>query len=572
MSTGRRRPFQQEIDRLWSAGTASGLDDAELLRRFNGARGEAAEQAFEVLLDRHGPMVLSVCRGILRRPQDADDAFQATFLILVRKASKLRLSGSLAPWLYAVSCRTALRARAQGAKVRSNEHWEIADISEPTADAQAREIPRLLHQELAGLPEKYRAPIVLCHLEGKSHEEAARILKWPVGTLSGRLSRGRQALKVRLERRGLGSLGILAPFAVGEPPLLDAKLCAETIRMALQHASSVPLCIKSLTPGALNVMIHARVTRMLVALVMLSGASAAFNLRSFWLPSVLGQNALSPGPGVPGTPPSAESTVHQAGVEGRAGAGGAMGMMMGDAGMMKPMPENSAMGGMMAGMMGMMAGPASEPLKNSPNLASAAEQAPLYRIGRIVLAETADGKSLVAMNTQSEDLDWIRYDLPAGVSITPIVNAEVATFAAKGDLVSEVAAFSAMTGTWVRQKLLSPIKEQIAPAVGQGTVLFQEGNNFYAFSARAGKWDTLRLDGPEKPHASLNPSDITVQQGNRVYLFSPDGGRWSKGIALKAAAADNVPAPSGAMMGGRGMMGGYGSMMPGVGTPKAPRK
>ena len=112
MATGESRPLAQHLERLWNSGTVSGLSDAELVKRFIGSKGPAAEQAFEALLGRHGPMVLGVCRHILRRPQDVDDAFQATFLVLVRKARSIRVDESLGPWLYGVAYRTAIRARS----------------------------------------------------------------------------------------------------------------------------------------------------------------------------------------------------------------------------------------------------------------------------------------------------------------------------------------------------------------------------------------------------------------------------------------------------------------------------
>ena len=218
MATGESRPLAQHLERLWNSGTVSGLSDAELVRRFTSSVGPAAEQAFEALLGRHGPMVLGVCRHILRRPQDVDDAFQATFLVLVRKARSIRVDESLGPWLYGVAYRTAIRARSKAARHHLEEMNDLeAAAADPAGGAFAWEIRPMLHEELNRLPEKYRSPIVLCHLEGKSHEEAARMLDWPVGTLSGRLSRGRQLLKDRLQRRGLtASAGMLAARFPGE--------------------------------------------------------------------------------------------------------------------------------------------------------------------------------------------------------------------------------------------------------------------------------------------------------------------------------------------------------------------
>ncbi len=190
-------PVGQQLEVLWTAGTLTGLSDAQLVGRFAGLRDATAELAFRELMNRHGPMVMGVCRQILRRPHDADDAFQATFLVLVRKGGSIRVGESLAPWLYAVAYRTAHRARAVASRYRPvpAEILEIPAESSPN-DPCHFDLRPLLLEELNRLPGKYRDPIVLCHLEGKTHEEAARLLHWPVGTLSGRLSRGRELLQV----------------------------------------------------------------------------------------------------------------------------------------------------------------------------------------------------------------------------------------------------------------------------------------------------------------------------------------------------------------------------------------
>jgi RNA polymerase sigma factor (sigma-70 family) len=539
MSAGQVRPLNQQLDRLWQSGTVSGLDDAELIRRFSGPRTPAAEQAFENLVDRHGPMVLAVCRAILRRPQDADDAFQATFLVLVRKAGSIRLKGSLAPWLYAVAYRTATRLRSQTSRLLLADPGKLGETASDGTDPAAWEVGPMVHQELARLPEKYRTPIVLCHLEGKSHEEAARLLDWPIGTLSGRLSRGRQVLKGRLERRGLSApVGmLLPPFPGGLGTVPPAGLVASTLEAALGTAAagSLPSFAHTLSMGVTRAMFQTKVSRWVLALASISTLSAAVVLRPIWLPSVLGGDppaAKNPPALQPANPPADEAQLAQnPGLAPQVGAPGAMaptGAMMagGNGGM------GGGMGGMMAGMMGM-----SWAMKNSPNLADLSQPIPLLRMGQILVVETDDGKGLAAMNTQSASgAEWKRYDCAPGVSALPIGNSDVLTFAARGESVAEVAAFSAYHADWVKQRLLNPVREQISPAVGRSLALFQEGNNFYAFSASAGKWDVLKLDGGEKARATLDQTDITVQQGNRVYVFPLQTARWSKGIAVKRPA------------------------------------
>jgi RNA polymerase sigma-70 factor (ECF subfamily) len=189
-----------------------GLSDAQLLGRFVEQRDEAA---FEALMRRHGPMVWGVCRRVLCRHQDAEDAFQVTFLVLARKAASVVPRELLANWLYGVAHRTALKARAVTARRRARER-QMTDLPEPEMVQQGgSELAELLDEELSRLPDKYRVPIVLCDLEGKTRKEAARQLGWPEGTLSSRLARARTRLAKRMARHGLalsaGSLAVLWP-------------------------------------------------------------------------------------------------------------------------------------------------------------------------------------------------------------------------------------------------------------------------------------------------------------------------------------------------------------------------
>ncbi|OAI49973.1 hypothetical protein AYO44_05950 [Planctomycetaceae bacterium SCGC AG-212-F19] len=184
------------------------LTDGDLLERFVSGGDEAA---FEMLLHRHGPMVFGACRRLLQNEPDVEDAFQATFLVLVRKAGTIRPRGMVGNWLYGVAHSTALKARAMRTK-RSSKERELAARTLPQASSSTWEdIEELLDQELKALPDKYRAPIVLCDLEGKSLKEAARDLGCPPATVGTRLARGRVMLARRLTRRGVTlSTGALA--------------------------------------------------------------------------------------------------------------------------------------------------------------------------------------------------------------------------------------------------------------------------------------------------------------------------------------------------------------------------
>lgn len=233
---------------LYGGGSLAGLTDGELLVRFESRAGSGSERAFEALLERHGPMVLRVCRQTLAEAEDVEDAFQATFLVLVRRAGSIRSGDSLASWLYGVAVRVARRARRDAARRLTHEHRR----AEPRGLCQASVEPHSdwsdLHEEIARLPEKYREPIVLCYLRGLTTEEAGQWLGCPQGTVLSRLARGRDRLRSRLVRRGLGpAVGMLAAAAGEEalsalpPKLRDATLalaaCANTRRLAVATAA-----------------------------------------------------------------------------------------------------------------------------------------------------------------------------------------------------------------------------------------------------------------------------------------------------------------------------------------------
>jgi RNA polymerase sigma factor (sigma-70 family) len=161
------------------------------------------QRAFAALVQRHGPMVLGLCRRLLDHEHDAEDAFQATFLILVRRAGDIENPDLLGSWLYGVAYRTARKARAQAARRREQER-QVAFVTvaeEPPVDHAWRDLRSALDDELNRLPEKYRLPLVLCYLEGLTNEEAARRLGWPAGSMSYRLARGREMLRDRMQGR-----------------------------------------------------------------------------------------------------------------------------------------------------------------------------------------------------------------------------------------------------------------------------------------------------------------------------------------------------------------------------------
>ena len=221
---------------LLSVGVISGLSDGQLLDRFAIGTGEAAELAFQAIIDRHGPMVLEACRRVLDDSSDAEDAFQATFLVLLHHSRSIRDRGSVGSWLHGVAFRVAARARVERARRRRIERRGIRPSIEWNNDTERHDVEMLIHEELTRLPEKYRAPIVLCYLEGLTHEGAADQLGWPVGTVRGRLSRARDLLRVRLTRRGVtasAALAAMGSMSLSARAAVPTALCDSAIQSAL---------------------------------------------------------------------------------------------------------------------------------------------------------------------------------------------------------------------------------------------------------------------------------------------------------------------------------------------------
>ena len=183
----------RDLEQVFGPGTATGLSEGQLLRRFVAGRDESA---FSTLVSRHGAMVLGVCRRVLGTIPDADDAFQATFLVLLRRANALQDADSLGPWLYGVAWRVASRARACSERRRLEEEKAAKarpEGAEPDGPTDQHELRAALDEEINRLPERYRRPLVLCYVEGLTQEAAARRLRWSAGVLRGRLDRARSS-------------------------------------------------------------------------------------------------------------------------------------------------------------------------------------------------------------------------------------------------------------------------------------------------------------------------------------------------------------------------------------------
>jgi RNA polymerase sigma-70 factor (ECF subfamily) len=246
----------RHLRRVALAHAGDGPGDGQLLQAFLDRRDE---MAFEWLLRRHGPMVLGVCRRVLGNVHDAEDAFQATFLVLARKAATVRPREMVGHWLHGVAYRTALKARAMNAKRRVKER-QAANMAlpQPPADGAPGELLARLDAELSRLPEKYRVPLVLCELEGRGRKEVARLLGLPEGTLSWRLAHAKKLLARRLSRYGaVLSGGAVAALLSGEAAsaCVPAALLHSTARVAVLTAGVVSARVVALTEGVMKAML-----------------------------------------------------------------------------------------------------------------------------------------------------------------------------------------------------------------------------------------------------------------------------------------------------------------------------
>lgn len=301
MSAFRQSP--RGLRALFAGGSTTGMTDGELLERFRARTrpaDAAAESAFEALVDRHAAMVWGVCRRSLGRA-DAEDAFQATFLVLVRRAGSIRVDGrgSAGRWLYGVARKVSARLRSE-ARRRPPAIVDPARHDDPATLAEHRDVRDAVADELDRLPPKYRRPIELCDFEGLTYEQAGRSLGWPTATIKSRLARGRSRLRSRLERRGLAPsvAFVLAAFALEARAGVPKTLIPPTLRAAALASGLIPGAVARLADGVLRAMLVDKLKPL--ALLLVAGAATVAAARS---PQDGNRASPTPGPAaVPASP------------------------------------------------------------------------------------------------------------------------------------------------------------------------------------------------------------------------------------------------------------------------------
>jgi len=275
MASGTPGILQRDLSTLFESGSLTGLTDRDLVERVTGPP-DAAEAAFEALVTRHGPMVLRVCRNVLGHLDDAEDAFQATFLVLVKQRGSIRKLDSVASWLYGVAARVAARARVDAARRRKSEQGGIRLVADSVATADTDDdLDRAVHgpivqEEVRRLPEKYRSVVLLCYWEGLTQEQAAHQLGCPIGTVRSRIARARDLLRRRLVRRGLSATaGAVAVFSTASAPAAIplAPVPLNLVRSSVQAA----MCVAAgqTTAGVVPASVLLLVRRVLWSLAMM---------------------------------------------------------------------------------------------------------------------------------------------------------------------------------------------------------------------------------------------------------------------------------------------------------------
>src|SRR5262245_7409926 len=278
----------RQVRKLATPGDLPAAPDSDLLARF---RASGDEAAFAALVRRHGPLVMGVCRRVLRHHQDAEDAFQATFLVLARKAASIHRRTALARWLYGVARRVASDARRAATRRQAHERraTTVGHV-QPDLEVAWRELQAVLAEEVERLPDKYQLPFVLCCLEGKSKAEAAAQLGWKEGTVSSRLAEARKRMQQRLARRGLALTAALwaaapatGPASAGPPALVRTTVSA-ALGAGAGTAAGASARVAALANGVTKALLASKVkmaTALLLAVALLATAVGTQIHRAF---------------------------------------------------------------------------------------------------------------------------------------------------------------------------------------------------------------------------------------------------------------------------------------------------
>jgi RNA polymerase sigma factor (sigma-70 family) len=577
-----------QLDRVFNQGTIAGLDDDKLLKRFVVERDEVA---FAALVARHGRMVLGVCRRILHDEHDVEDAFQATFLVLVNRAKAIRDGGLLGHWIYGVAHRVAVRARANAARRYVREQTLTADQAEvvesPSCEGQRRQLLAVVDEELARLPELLRAPMVLCYLEGLTHDEAACRLRWPVGTVRSRLARARDKVRHRLSRRGVTADDAALTAAVAsEPvssPLVDAavRVCLGFTKQQATAPVVASATATALAKGVLNAMMISKLK--ILGAAALACVLAVDGMKTYAFQS--GGAGGDEGPAASGTQAKVETHTQalersiakiQGDLTESARINAALQKELNDlraelesvrqpagqpdARTVSPPPSRSVAarsgraaagnpgtvssaaaggptgqfgggeGGMMSGGRAGAGGGASGGFGGFMGGIGgiAIEDQPNYiQSGQLIVVSSPEGDTVTAYSTETGKAKSLRLTKAGDtkLAVQPILSQGLAALFLKGPKVTRIAAFSVSDGNWHAQDLREPVNHA-GPIVSNSLAAYGIGRRIYAFSSVANRWDTLELPEGAVAGPIVGVSAITCDHNGHLYVFSVKSGTW----------------------------------------------
>jgi RNA polymerase sigma factor (sigma-70 family) len=571
----------KQLDRIFNQGTILGLTEGKLLEQYVAARDEAA---FAALVARHGPMVLGVCRRILRDEHDVEDAFQATFLVLVRRAAAIRRRDLLGHWLHGVAHRVAVRSRAQSARRHVHEPATLDAVENAAAVAPKYdphcELRDILDDELGRLPASLRSPVVLCYLEGMTHDEAARRLRWPVGTVRSRMARARDLLRRRLAKRGVMADGAAITTALARqvvpPELIDstvnASLAFASAKMTAAGAASTAAA--SLARGALHTMTLSKLG--------ILGATGLAAILVIGTVQTLGRQESGKGgtaQPLPGATKEQAAAVtqqdartsallrsvdrldavlddldrrnHDAQNQLRALRKEISALRLGARGSRNDArPDNAAPENVMVFDPSVLdTTKAGHPVRRpAPELADRAAGAggmvaagkpdrampAHYENGSHILVISPEGDRVALYNRLTTKTRTLRLPVAPGSrhDVVPIWGQNVIALHIKGPNISRIAAYGPLLafqgqGKWCTQELREPVSVA-SPIVSNQSAAYKLGRYVYAFSSLVQRWDVIELpqDSHASPLASPDGFSVIIRAGSHLYEFNQNSGMW----------------------------------------------
>ncbi|AGA31487.1 sigma-70 family RNA polymerase sigma factor [Singulisphaera acidiphila] len=540
----------KHLQTLYSVGAIGGLSDGQLGDRVHTGGDDTAEAAFTILAERHGPMVLRICRQMLSDRHEAEDAFQATFLVLARKAHAIRNRDSVAGWLHGVARRVALRAKADAARRQIKERRAATlavGRSPENNEGQSESWPEL-HEEIARLPERYREPVVLCYLEGLTTEAASQRLGCPKGTVLSRLSRAKERLRRSLTRRGVvipaGMLAVewSSDIALAIPTTLLETTVRASLNFTARQAAGASLASTTAVGLARGVLYAMTLSQW--------KTFGAATLACIFTLGGLQAFAQFGGIGVA----DEASTVKPAADDRQAALSQSVAKIQAelDEANRRNAELQKQLQAIQTELKTLQTGPTSAPTKEAKpkgladKAAEAAEpqgrditngSSPNFRHRRsdeFIFMISRLGDKFKTFNTRTGRTSSL--ELPASkefpLEITPLTDVQAAAFKLKGQRITQLFASNSLEGPWFTQDLREPVNGTVSPIIRDHQISYHVGRYVYTFSSIAKRWAILEL--PEGKQFRLdNSNPISFVGDDHIYTFDVFNGEW-KDLNIKA--------------------------------------